>query len=812
MPTLQNLRYAVRSLRRSPLSSGFIVATLAICIGAVAAVYSVAEVVLIRGLPFERPEQLVWISSVKTERPDAPFSLPEFMDYRAQVRSVRIGGYANWSAILESSSGAERLQGLRMTGDGLGILGATPAAGRLLTASDDAPGAPRVLMLGYGYWKQSLGGDPTVVGKTLPLNGERYTVVGVLPRFFPLPVTNIDVIVPFDPESDPRRNARNSVNFTRLFGRLQSGVTLETAEKELNAFAARLRDRFPTEYATKLGARPVPLQEYLAATLKPTLVVLLACVSLMIGVALVNVLNLLLARAVTRQGETAVRIALGASRPRIAAQLLTEGALLAGVAGIIGTGLAYLAIVYGRTHLLRIAPRIEEARIGLPVLGVVFGLCAIAVLLFSLVPMLIARGTSPQTVLRGAGRSGSGSKGQNWLRSSFVVAEVALALIIASAAGALLQNLIGLQRVEMGYRPDSVFIARLSLPPKQYASPAKLAQFTSEMSAALAGRSEVLAAGGTTLAPLSGALASIPFAPADHPPAERRDWPSATFQSISSGYLTAIGARLIAGRSIEDDDDVAAPPVAVINRAMAEKHFATGGAVGRELLIDDNDTGPRRVTIVGVVENLRDIDLDQPVKPGVFISLKQVHPDGAGFAAAIQFWAVRVRGKPGSFGPGFTQLLRRVDPSVATAGLSDLRAYVDAMIAPRSFSVGLLGTFTFIALLLTTIGVYGIAAYTVEQRRREIGVRMALGASPQSIVGLMLGRTLRLAGIGVGLGLVGAWLVGGVMSRIMFGVTAGSPMVLAAVSALLLSTALLASWLPGLRASRLDTSEVLSND
>ncbi len=812
MPTLQNLRYAVRSLRRSPLSSGFIVATLAICIGAVAAVYSVAEVVLIRGLPFERPEQLVWISSVKTERPDAPFSLPEFMDYRAQVRSVRIGGYANWSAILESSSGAERLQGLRMTGDGLGILGATPAAGRLLTASDDAPGAPRVLMLGYGYWKQSLGGDPTVVGKTLPLNGERYTVVGVLPRFFPLPVTNIDVIVPFDPESDPRRNARNSVNFTRLFGRLQSGVTLETAEKELNAFAARLRDRFPTEYATKLGARPVPLQEYLAATLKPTLVVLLACVSLMIGVALVNVLNLLLARAITRQGETAVRIALGASRPRIAAQLLTEGALLAGVAGIIGTGLAYLAIVYGRTHLLRIAPRIEEARIGLPVLGVVFGLCAIALLLFSLVPMLIARGTSPQTVLRGAGRSGSGSKGQNWLRSSFVVAEVALALIIASAAGALLQNLIGLQRVEMGYRPDSVFIARLSLPPKQYASPAKLAQFTSEMSAALAGRSEVLAAGGTTLAPLSGALASIPFAPADHPPAERRDWPSATFQSISSGYLTAIGARLIAGRSIEDDDDVAAPPVAVINRAMAEKHFATGGAVGRELLIDDNDTGPRRVTIVGVVENLRDIDLDQPVKPGVFISLKQVHPDGAGFAAAIQFWAVRVRGKPGSFGPGFTQLLRRVDPSVATAGLSDLRAYVDAMIAPRSFSVGLLGTFTFIALLLTTIGVYGIAAYTVEQRRREIGVRMALGASPQSIVGLMLGRTLRLAGIGVGLGLVGAWLVGGVMSRIMFGVTAGSPMVLAAVSALLLSTALLASWLPGLRASRLDTSEVLSND
>ena len=445
-------------------------------------------------------------------------------------------------------------------------------------------------------------------------------------------------------------------------------------------------------------------------------------------------------------------------------------------------------------------------------LGLVFAVCATAVLLFSLVPMLIARSASPQTVLRGAGRSGGASRTQTALRSSFVVAEVALALIITSAAAALLQNLIGLQRVELGYRPDSVFVARLSLPPKQYQTPADIARFSGAISAALAGGPGVVAAGGTTLAPLSGALASIPFAAAQKVPTQRRDWPSATYQSVSPGYLSAIGARLLAGRNIEDQDDGAAPAVAVVNRTMAEEYFEETGAVGRELLIDDNNTGPRAVTIVGVVEDMREVDLDGTVKPDVFISLKQVHPDGAPFVAATQFWAVRLRGAPASFGPTFVRILREVDPAVATAGLTDLRAYVEGMIAPRSFSVGLLGTFTLIALLLTTLGVYGIAAYAVEQRRREIGVRMALGATPRSIVGLMLGRTLRLAGIGIAVGLVGAWLTGGFMSRIMFGVTPGSPLLLAAVSAILLATALLASWLPGLRASRIDTLEALSAD
>jgi predicted permease len=682
----------------------------------------------------------------------------------------------------------------------------------LLTAADDAAGAPRVVVLGNGYWHRAFAGDPGIVGHTLPLNGEQYTIVGVLPRFFPLPVRDVEVVVPLDPESDPRRNARGSVNFIRVVGRLAPSATVQGAEHELRGVADRLRDQFPVAYAAKVGVRVTPLREYLATTLRPTLVILMGCVILMVAVALANVLNLLLARAVERQGETAVRLALGAQGPRIALQLLTEGALLAGAAGAIGIVCAYFAISYAATHLAAIAPRIEEARLGLPVLGLVFVVCGIAAVLFSLIPMLMTRGTSPQTILRGSGRSEGSSPAQARLRSSFVVAEVALALIITSATAALLQSLIGLQRVELGYRPDSVFVARLSLPPTPYQTPADLARFSTEMAAGLASAPGVVAAGGSSIAPLSGTLASIPFAPAHEAPALRRDWPSGTFRAVSPGYLEAIGARRLAGRFIAEEDDGGAPPVAVVNRTLAERYFARTGAIGGGLLIDDNNTGPRVVTIVGVVNDLRELDLDGPMRPEVFIAMKQVHPDGTPFVAATQFWAVRVRSDPAGFGPTFLRTLHAIDPGVATAGVTDLRAYVDAAIAPRRFSVRLLMGFALISLLLTTLGVYGIAAYTVEQRRREIGVRMALGATPGSIVGLVLGRTLRVAGIGVVVGVLGSFLTDGFMSRLMFGVSPGSPGLLAAVSALVLLTALVASWLPGRRAARIDTLRALSSE
>jgi putative ABC transport system permease protein len=776
--------------------------------------YSLVDVVLIRALPYRQPERLVWISSVSHDRPDRPFSLPELLDYRAQATSTRIAAYASWSAIVEAPKGGDpqRLQGLRMSADGLTILGATPAAGRLFTAADDAPAAPKVVMLGYAYWHRAFEGDPAATSRTLTLNGESYTIVGVLPRFFPLPVRDIDVLVPLDPEHDPRRTARNSVNFLRAFGRLAPTTTQAVAERELLAIAARLRAQFPTEYAAKIGVRVTPFQQYLVGTQRPTLVILMACVGLMLAIALVNVVNLLLARAVTRQGEIAVRIALGASMRHVGAASLAEGTILVVTGGVLGVGLAFAGVSFAASHLAGLAPRLDEARLSGPALGLVFAVCAIATLAFSLVPHLFARTVSPGAALHGTGRSGGASRAQVRWRSRFVVAELALAVMITSATAALTQSLVALERVDLGFTPDSVFVARLSLPPQRYRAPADIARFALEMETALANEPGVASSGASSSAPLSGVLSSVPFAPAQRPPPLRRDWPSATFRSITPGYLSSLGARVLSGRVISREDDAAALPVAVVNRALAERYFRDGGAVGSQLSIDDNDAGPRSVTIVGVVDNVREVDLEGSVMPEIFVALPQIHPDGTSFVVASQFWAVRVRGDAATFAPSFRRVLRGVDGTVAMAGVSDLRHYVDVTLSPRRFSVALLAAFALIALALTTLGIYGVTAYGVEQRRREIGVRIALGATPAGIVGLVLGRTLRLACVGVALGLSGAYLAGGFMARLMFGVSTGDPALLGAVSAVLLATAMLASWVPGRRAARIDTLRALSGD
>ena len=809
---LGQVRLAVRSLRRSPLVSSSIIVTLGVCIGGVAAMYSLVDAVLIRALPYDEPDRLVWISSVSRDRPDRPFSLPEFLDYRAQATLTRIAAYASYNAIVDvpGEGGAQRLPGLRMSADGLTTLGVRPSVGRTLTAADDAPTAPHVVMLGYVYWSRVHNRDPRVVGQSMRLNGEAYTIVGVLPRFFPLPVRDIDVVVPLDPEHDPRRTARGSVNFLRAFGRLAPAATPQAAERELVAIAARLRAQFPTEYAAKIGVRVTPMQEYLVATQRPTLMILMACVGLMVVIALVNVVNMLLARAVARQREIAVRVALGASAWQVSSHLLVEGALLAVGSGVIGVALASALIAYATSHLGALAPRVEEARLSGAVFGLVFVVCATATLLFSVVPSLFAHKVSPESALRG-GRSGGASAAQARLRSRFVVGQLALAVMITSAGAALTQSLVALQRVELGFRPDSVFVARISLPPQRYRASADIARFTLAMETALGADPGVIAAGATSSAPLSGVLSTVPFAPAHRPPALRRDWASANFRSITPGYLSSLGARLLAGRMISAQDDAAAPPVAVINRALSDRYFPAG-AVGAQLLIDDNDTGPRPVSIVGVVDDVREVDLDGPVMPEVFIAVAQVHADGASFVAASQFWGVRVRGEPAAFAGTFVRLLRGVDPTVGTASLTDLRSYVDATLSARRFSVALLGMFSGLALALTTLGLYGITAHSVEQRRREIGVRIALGASPSSIVRLVLRRTLRLASVGVALGLLGAWFAGGFMSRLMFGVVPGDPAILGQVSVLILATALVAGWIPGRRAANVDALRALAGE
>jgi putative ABC transport system permease protein len=404
---------------------------------------------------------------------------------------------------------------------------------------------------------------------------------------------------------------------------------------------------------------------------------------------------------------------------------------------------------------------LSEARVDRSALLFVAGLSTLATALLSLVPLGAALRAAPQAALQGAGRGGAGRRKQRRLRGAFIVAEVALAVTLTAATAVLLESLVRLERVDLGYRPDSVFVARVSLPPQRYSRPADVAAFYDRLHATLERQPGVVAAGVVSVAPLSGLLYTVPFSVAGRPPADR-DRPSAHFRAISPGYLTAIRASLVAGRAFTEFDDAEAPRVALVSRALAERYFAGTDPIGQQLLVDDNDEGPRPLTVVGVVRNLRHVDLEGPPTYDIYIPLRQVHRDGVGFVAGNQFWTVRVTTDPLKYRPTFLTALREADPDAAASGQSSMAGYVDAALAPRRFAVTLLLGFAVMAVVLAAVGVYGVMAYSVAQRRREIGVRLALGARPGSVVGLVLWQALALSLVGVVLG-AGASLLAGPM-------------------------------------------------
>lgn len=808
LPT--QLRLAARSLRRAPLAFAFVAATLTLCIGASTTVFSIVHAVLVRALPYRQPERLLWVSSLRPGRRDAPFSLPEFMDLRERARTIALAAYTSWNPTLATANAAQRLQGMRISADAFDVIGTRPSAGRLLRSADDAPDADRVVVLSHGFWQRTYGAGPEAIGTTIRLNGDPHTIVGVLPRHFPLPLRDLDVVVALVPDRDPRRHLRNSVNFLRFVGRLRVGASPAAAERELTAITAELRAQFPTEYATKLGARITPMQQYLVGDTRPTLVVLLACVGLMLAIAFANVLNLLLIRSTTRQGEIAVRRALGASAWNVASQLLAESALLAGAGAMGGALLAYWGVQLVTSSGVAI-PRLDEVRVDGAVLSFAAGLMALATGLFGLAPLAAALRTAPHQALRAAGRTGSGQRGQGKLRGAFVVSQLTLAVIVTATTARLLQSLARLERVELGYRPDSVFVARLSLPPHRYTSTADVARFYERLQAALSRQPGVVAAGVVSVAPLSGLLAAVPFTVPGRPPVAHRDRPTANYRAASPGYFAAVRARIVAGRGFTESDDGAAPAVALVSRALAERHFGGSDPVGHTVLADDNNVGPRPLTVIGVVENMRHVDLEGPATHDLYVPLRQIHRDWVVFNTNNQFWTVRVAGPPAALAPVFARALRAVDPEVATSGPGTLASYVDAALGPRRFAVGLLLAVSVIALALAALGVYGVMAYSVMQRRREIGVRLALGAPARQVVALVLRQALGLSALGIALGALGSFTTGPAVAGLVFGIAPNDAPTLIGVSLLLGLVSVGASWIPARRAARVNPVLVLSS-
>ena len=814
---VNDFRIALRQYARQPGYALAVVSTLALAIGATTAVFSVVNAVLLRALPFASPDRLVWIASVRPDNPSAPFSLPEFVDYRNQTRTMSgLAAYANWSASLAGDGVTERLQGARISANVFDVLGVSPAAGRLLNESDDRADAPRVVILSYRLWQRQFGGAADTVGKTVRINAEPFVIVGVLPAQFPLPLREVDVVTPLAPDRDPLRHVRNSVNFLRVFGRLNPGTDADQAQAELTAICRSLRQQFPVEYARKEAVKVVALHEVLVGDFRQPMFLLLGAVIVVLGTALANLVSLALVRANGRCAELAMRIAIGASRGHLARQFSAETLVLTVIGSGLGCVLATWTIAAVMPWVPASVPRLGEVSLD-------FTVAMFAMTITIMVTALLTAAPLGAIARMRAGEMLRGSIGDRWnhrVRNAMVVGEISAALVLLLVTIVLIQNLLRLHDLHPGFTPDGVFQARVSIPPT-YRSPDDVSRFYERLSERIARSPGVEHVGLISVAPLSGLLATVPFAVAGQSAVER-DRPSANLRAISADYLSTVGTRLLEGRPFSETDRSNTPHVALVSAALADR-FLSGGAVGRQLLINDNNKGRRPVEIVGVVENVRHTALDLPPALDIYIPLRQIHSDAVALLRNNQFWMIRTRVRsdadstasasqadsdPAAFGATFLAHLRAIDPDAAVSGTGTLRQFLDAWFGPRRFNLGLFGAFALTAVLLAASGLYGLVSYAVSQRAREIGLRMAIGATQRDVQRMILGQAARLgiAGAVLGLGIAGAaWPVVASMVQDVW----ISPAVVASTAALLIVVALLAAWAPARRAARIEPTLAL---
>jgi predicted permease len=821
----QDLRYALRMLARSPGFAAVAIATLALGIGANTAIFSVVYAVLLKPLPFEKPDELVRITADLRGHglTDAGTSPPEMFDYRDRSGAfAQISGLFPINANITGMERPERAEVLLVDLNYFDLLGVKPQVGRFFEKADYRPGIAEIAVISDGWWRRHYAADPNVVGKTFRLDDDLYTIVGVAPAAFRHPgqslQTDVEVWAPTGWSANPFRLPipRNAYFLRGAIARLKPGVSVEEAQRRLDTLAESFRREYPNDYRASDGWTPrvVPLQQDVVGSTRPALIVLLAAVGFVLLIACANVANLLLARASARRREIAVRQALGAGRARLVRQLLTESLTLAFVGG--GLGLALAA--WGVEGLVRLAPpglpRVTEIRVDVPVLLFTFGATLLTGLLFGLAPALQTAGGEISATLKDSARGSTGGRGRR-IRSLLVVAEFALALVLLTGAALLLRTLVRLHRVDPGFRPDGLVMASVWLP--QPNVPENGRYFKNAAMAALYRRilenvrqiPGVEAADGSTRVPFAGFPNVVPFVVDGRDP-ESGGAGSAELASASFGYFGTMGIPLRSGRLFDGHDVETAAPVAIVSQGFANRFFPAESAVGKRIAIGrgaagPNGAGPRWMEIVGVVGDVKTSALDLEDRPAVYRPLEQA----ANLSLTL---AVRTRVGEGALAAALEREVHAIDSELPVYAVRTMDEAMSRTLAQRAFAMRLLGLFAAAALLLSAVGISGVIAYSVSQRTQEIGIRMALGARPLDVRRMLLGEGARLAGLGVALGLGGAFLLTRLMGSLLYGVGPRDPVTFLVVPSLLAAVALAATDLPARRASRVDPSRALRGD
>ncbi|HVR99973.1 MAG TPA: ABC transporter permease [Thermoanaerobaculia bacterium] len=793
---INDLRVASRLLRRSPVLTLTAIFTLALGTGAVTTMFSVLEAVLLRQPAYETPDQLVVLRQTANREGAENLSAADFVDLSSSGASFAgMAAYTSTSVSLTGSGEPERLPGLFVTADWFRLLGRQPLLGRGFLAGEDRPGHDSVV-LGHGLWGRRFASDRAVIGRTIVINGEKRTIVGVMPADFES-IDEEELWLPlvFSPEDLANRGK----SFVHVLARLRPGVDLERAQSQLDILAGRLERQYPTTNRGR-SFRAIPLQEWLVGDLRPTLWMLFGAVGFLLLLVCANVTHLELARAVSRQREAAIRSAVGATPGRLVRERLAGAVFLS----LIGGGCGVLLAVWG-TRLLAVLdlgdiPRLSQTRMDSRVLAFTLLVSLASGIAFGLLPALQASRTDLQSLLKeGSGRA-TGGTGRRRLRSALLVSEISLALVLLIGAGLLVQSFRRLLAVDPGFQSDRCLAMRVVLP--QETPHTAAAAFSQQVIERLHQIPTVRAAGLVTNVPLTTSRLSMPVTFEGRAARPGEDV-TADYDAVTPGYFQAIGMRLLHGRGLTETDDARAPKVLVISKAMADRYWPAADPIGQRLSFDGAE-GPWWM-IVGVVADVRRLGLNSSPAPQIYAPFAQ---DPWFFMTFV----MRTDTDPEAATRDARRAVWAVAPDQAIAWVRPMEEVLSSSIAKPRLSMTLLTVFAAIALLLTTVGIYGVMAQSVSQRVQEIGVRIALGADRGNLIWMVLRNVLNLTAIGLGIGLVAALALGRVLSSFLFGVSASDPLTFTAVAALLTAIALIATYIPARRAAGVAPSTAFKSE
>jgi len=804
----QDLRYALRTFLGNPGSTAVAITVLSLGIGANAAIFSVTNAILIRSLPYKDAEHLVflWENKLSKGMRQEKLSPVEFTEFqKASLALDQMGAIRSQSSVLTEGELPERIETAAVSPSVFEMLGMEPALGRSFASDEAQPEKNHVAILSAGLWQRRFGSDPNILGKRLSLNGGLFTIVGVAASRFRLPGIQSELWIPYTPDPTDLLPSNRGQRVLNVVAHLKPGTSLDQAQSEMRIIADRVAREYPDMNAG-FSAELVPLREQLSSGIRSTLWMLMAAVAGVLLIACVNVAHLLLARAGAREKEIAVRTALGANPGRLVRQLLTESVLLGVIAGAIGLLLAY----WGTWILARLVPaalpQADEIPMDWRVLGFTLAVSIITGVAFGLAPALASSRANLNLVLRSGGRGGTGARTRTRVRDVLLVCEVAISAALLIGAGLLIHSLVRLQEVNPGFRADHVLTMQLSLPQARYAG-LKVGLFYDRLLGRVAQLPGVQAAGVCRFLPLGGSDASLNFQIEGQPRLNDADQPRAKYRTASGGYFVALGIPLVRGRLFDSRDNQQTPKIVIINETAAQRYWPNDNPIGKRILsgVDQDQWS----TIIGVVGDVKHSGLDADTNPETYYHYLQIPPEVMNFAESTMALVIRTNADPVAMTSAVREDLRTLDSSQPVFNIHAMQDLVNSSVSQPRFRAFLVGAFAGLALVMATLGLYGVVAYSVTQRTTELGIRVALGARPGGILKLVLFRVAGLAAIGLGIGVAVSLAGSRIVSRFLFGVSAADPITLVGTCLIILLVAVTASLIPALRAAKVDPAIAL---